>query len=73
MTITGGEFDILESFLGLFGKEVQAHGRKELSESEKNRLRRLAAGELEKEERSALIPLLTSNEMAIEFLVKEAG
>ncbi|MGJ8726413.1 MAG: hypothetical protein ACSHYB_17835 [Roseibacillus sp.] len=73
VTIGNDEFDLLESFLGLFGKEVQAHGREELSEADKERLRQLAAGQLAKEERSALVPLLASNESAMEFLVKEAG
>lgn len=61
----------IDSFLKVFGTEVQAHGREELSELEELQLRRLAAGELDDEERKRLIPLLVHNEQAMEYLVEE--
>lgn len=66
------EFESLAAFLALFGDEVQAHGREDLSEEEKKALRKLAAGDLNEEGRKALIPLLAQNEVAMEYLVEEA-
>ena len=59
----------IDSFLKVFGTEVQARGREELSEFDKLQLQRLAAAELDEQERRDLIPLLIHNEKAMEYLV----
>lgn len=62
---------ILCEFLGKFGVPAEGHSREELSEKEREALRRLAAGELGETERLALVPLLAHNEVAMEFLADQ--
>jgi len=59
----------IDSFLKVFGTEVQARGREELSEYQELQLQRLADGDLDEQERKDLIPLLIHNENAMEYLV----
>ena len=67
------DLGILGRFLATFGTEITPHARIELTEEEKEELIKLAAGELDHERRKELVPLLMKNEIAIEFLVEEAG
>lgn len=67
------DLGILEQFLATFGTEITPHARIELTKEEKDELIKLAAGVLDDERRKELVPLLMKNEIAIEFLAKEAG
>ena len=62
------DFHLLAEFLGKFGAPAEGHAREKLTSEEEGQLRKLAAGELDEEERKALIPLLIRNVTAMEFL-----
>ena len=60
--------DLIETFMRRFYVEAVARGDEPLTEGQKKSLQRLAAGELDSEERNALIPLLAKNTTAMEYL-----
>lgn len=64
---------MITKFLDALARPVEGFGREELTVVQEEQLTRLAAGELEAEERSALVPLLLRNEVAMEFLVRLAA
>jgi hypothetical protein len=62
------DLKILSDFLGTFDQSAQAHARTDLTEDEKRDIGLLARGELSKERRESLVPLLAGNQNAIELL-----
>lgn len=60
--------ETLLSFYDFFQTDAEPRGRFELSEMEKDKLERLANGQLCEREREEIIPLLAKNEVAMEFL-----
>ena len=65
------EIGILGQFIELFDHGAEPRAREELSEEQREQLSRLAEGVLEEEQRAALVPLLSQNEVAMEFLAEE--
>lgn len=67
------QFRILTKFLDRFGSGAVGHAREELTDEQLELLRRLAAGDLDDSTRSAVVPLLAHNELAMEVLAKLAA
>lgn len=65
------EFEILASFLEHFEPEVTGHAAEAVSDAEAAAIGKMARGELSESERTALAPLLSSNERAMSLLVAE--
>jgi len=64
------DFSILSRFLDSLGPEVSGRSATKLSDEQLQQLERFAAGELDAEERKALLPEIVGNEKAVHELVK---
>ena len=62
------DLKVLSDFLNTFDQAALAHARTDLAEDEKRDIGLLARGELSKEHRESLVPLLAGNQNAIELL-----
>jgi hypothetical protein len=62
------DLKVLSDFLNTFDQAALAHARTDLTEDEKRDIGSLARGELSKEHRESLVPLLAGNQNAIELL-----
>lgn len=73
---TSSALDLIARFVDVFTLPVEAHLREALRPEDEEALRKLAAGELDAQQRALIVPLLARNECALEFLasiVKEEG
>ena len=70
---TDVSLDLLARFADAFAVPAEGYAREPLTPEQEESLRKLAAGELDAEARSRLIPLLARNECALEFLARLAG
>jgi len=64
------DLKVLSDFLVAFDHPAQAHARMELTDEQKREIGLLARGELSKEHRESLVPLLAGNQNAIELLAE---
>lgn len=62
------DLKVLSDFLNAFDHAAQAHARIDLTDEQKHQIGLLARGELSKERRESLVPLLAGNQNAIELL-----
>ena len=62
------DLKVLSDFLETFDQAALAHSRIDLTEDERRQIGLLARGELSKEHRESLVPLLAGNQNAIELL-----
>ncbi|MCW1925176.1 hypothetical protein OKA05_21630 [Luteolibacter arcticus] len=62
------DLKVLHDFLGAFDQSALAHARADLTDEEKREIEGLAQGQLTPEQRSSLLPVLATNENAIELL-----
>lgn len=60
--------DDIGRFLSAFEAPATGHARAELTGEQKLLIQAMARGELGEEERRGLLPLLSSNEVALEYL-----
>jgi hypothetical protein len=67
------DFQIIAGFLDAFAVAAEGHARNVLSAEDEEALQKLARGELDDDERQPLVSLLAGNEVAMEYLVAQAG
>ena len=65
-------FQVLARFLGNFSDHTEAHAREELTSDQIRLIERLARCEASPEERDSLVPLLATNENALDLLARLA-
>jgi hypothetical protein len=66
------QLEVISGFLKHFDLPAVGHSRDDLTDDERQRLEALARGELGPLERQALVPFLSANDSALEYLAKLA-